>query len=65
VELRGGKQEAGTVGKKGRSRYQAQYFQDGDRVRIAGRSREPRGADPADTLVLGPGNKGRLVILVR
>ncbi len=65
IEVVGGHQEGGTVGKKGRTRYTAQYIQGGDRVRIKGLVSRPKGADPADGLVLKPNKKGILKIKVR
>ncbi|MCP4677999.1 MAG: hypothetical protein GY854_21285 [Deltaproteobacteria bacterium] len=64
LEVAGGHQEGGVVGKKGRTRYTAQYIQGGDRVRIKGLVCEPKGADPADGLVLRPNRKGILKIKV-
>ncbi len=64
VEVVGGKQESGVVGKKGRTRFTAQLVQNGDRVRLQGAVDEPKGADPAGGLVIKPNKKGFLKIKV-
>ncbi len=65
LQVSGGKQEAGMIGKKGRQRYQAQFIQAGDTIRVRGLVTKPKGADPHDGFVLRADKKGRLGILVR
>jgi hypothetical protein len=61
----GCRQKAGIIGKSGRQRYVAKYFQEGDVVRIRGAISKPVKGQPPDVLVMAPGRKGRLEILVR
>jgi hypothetical protein len=64
LDVQGGKRESGTIGKGNRKRYLAQMVQNGDKVRVKGLVSKPKGSEPADSLVIRPGAKGRLTVRV-
>ena len=65
TEVSGGVEEAGMLGKKGKSRYIARMIRGGDTVRVRGLVCKAKGAEPGDSLVLRPGKKGKLEILFK
>ena len=66
LEVAGGAEEFGALGKKGKQRYIARLIRGGDVVRVRGIVDRPRGAEPGGVLVLrAGGKKDRLEILFR
>jgi hypothetical protein len=65
LQVQGGAEETGSIGKKGNQRFFVRTIRSGDTVRIRGIASKPKGSEPAKTFVLRPGKKGRLEVLVR
>jgi len=65
LELIGGREEAGPMGKKGKARYFCRTIARGDTVRVQGTLDRPRGSEPGDSLVVRPGPKGILRVMLR
>jgi len=65
IALRGGAQESGLMGKKGRQRYTGRLIRSGDVVEVRGVVSRPKGGEPGEALALAPGRKGRLDIWFR
>ncbi|MDD5306377.1 MAG: hypothetical protein PHU25_03570 [Deltaproteobacteria bacterium] len=64
ADVRGGKTELGVIGKKGNARYVARLVQEGFVVRVKGLADKARAAEPGE-IVLRPGAKGRIIVLVK
>jgi hypothetical protein len=66
IDVTGGAEEAGPLGKKGKHRFFARLIRGGDVIRVRGVASAPRAAEPGDVLVLrAGGKKDRLEILFR
>ena len=65
MDVQGGAEESGPIGKKGKGRYLARMIRVGDVVRVRGIVDNPRGAEPGDVLVMRPTKKGVLQIVFR
>jgi hypothetical protein len=65
LDLRSGTQQSGRLGKKETSRFVARIINNGDIVRIQGIVSSPKAKEPQDTLVIRPGKKGLISIILK
>jgi hypothetical protein len=63
IDASGGRSASGMIGKKGNQRYEVRFIRDGDRVKVRGLVSDPRGAEPGDTPVIRPDEKGIIELL--
>ena len=64
IDVQGGKQESGFLGKGQKKRYFAKLIISGDKVVVRGVASEPKAAEPADCMVIRPDAKGRIVVKI-
>ena len=65
LELLGGWEHNGMLGKKGTQRYISRSVKPGDVVKIRGKVSKPKGAEPADCMVLRPDEDGIVTLLLK
>ncbi len=61
LDLVGGAEQSGELGKKGKGRYLARLVGDGALVRVRGEVARPKASEPGDGLVIRPGGKRRVL----
>jgi hypothetical protein len=61
LDLAGGTERSGELGRKGTGRYSARLVGDGALVRVRGAVSRPKASEPGDGLVLRPGGKRRVL----
>ncbi len=65
IDLRGGTEKTGPIGKKGKARYLCRIVEAGDTVRVRGMAQRPKGAEPAEGLVIRSLEKGGLQVMFK
>lgn len=65
LDLIGGVASSGPMGKKGKARYMCRTISTGDLVRVQGSVGHPKGSEPGETLVVRPGAKGLMKVMLR
>ena len=63
LDIVGGWENGGLIGKKGTQRFVSRCIKAGDMVKIRGTVTSPKGAEPAEGLVLRPDAKGFVTVL--
>lgn len=63
LDIRNGWNDSGLIGKKGNQRFISRAIKNGDTIKIRGTISHPKGAEPAETLVVRPDAKGFISII--